>query len=158
MTIQRYKAQSISKTVQNVAQSIFVKRGFSNSKIITDWESIAGKVLAKHTIPDKITYPRNERGNGTLHIRTSSPALALELQHLEVQLIERINMHFGYRAVDKIKIVHGSVQERKIKQPSIKRKITLEEQITLDESLRLIVDPELKQALHGLGREVKTTK
>jgi len=156
MTIRRYQSRSISATVEKLTRPIFGKRGFGQGTMIADWKNITGSVLALHSFPEKITYPRNERGNGTLHLRIDSPALALELQHLEPQLLDRINTHFGYRAVAHIKIIQGALPEKEVEPVAEKRALTPEENKVLDDRLDLVSDPELKEALRALGSEVTT--
>jgi hypothetical protein len=124
--------------------------------MIADWPNITGSVLAQHTFPEKIIYPRNERGNGTLHLRIDSPALALELQHLETQLLDRINTHFGYRAVAYIKIIQGALPEKEPEPKVEKRELTDDETKALNDRLNLVSDPELKEALRALGTEITT--
>ena len=156
MTIRRYQSRSISATVEKLTRPIFGKRGFGHGAIINDWPTITGSILAQHTFPEKITYPRGERGNGTLHLRIDSPALALELQHLEPQLLERINTHFGYRAVADIKIIQGALPEKAAEPEIDKRDLTPDEKAALDERLNLVSDPDLKEALRALGSEITT--
>lgn len=156
MTIRRYQSRSISATVEKLTRPIFGKRGFGQGTMITDWPNITGSVLAQHTFPEKITYPRNERGNGTLHLRIDSPALALELQHLETQLLDRINTHFGYRAVAYIKIIQGALPEKKAEPVAEKRSLTTAEEKALDNRLDSVSDPDLKAALRNLGSEIQT--
>ncbi|MBT3991420.1 MAG: DUF721 domain-containing protein [Rhodospirillaceae bacterium] len=156
MTIRRYQSRSISATVEKLTRPIFGKRGFGKGTMIADWPNITGSVLAQHTFPEKIIYPRNERGNGTLHLRIDSPALALELQHLETQLLDRINTHFGYRAVAYIKIIQGALPEKEPEPKVEKRELTDDETKALNDRLNLVSDPELKEALRALGTEITT--
>jgi hypothetical protein len=157
MTIARFKPRSISATVEKITRPIFGKRGFGQGSMIANWENIVGNVLAGHTFPEQISYPRNQRNNGTLHLRIDSPALALELQHIETQLLDRVNTHFGYRAVAHIRIIQGVLPENNIHTLPEKRKITLKEQNELNEDLNIINDPDLKNALQALGTEIITT-
>ncbi len=156
MTIRRYQSRSISATVEKLTRPIFGKRGFGQGTMLADWHNITGSVLAQHSFPEKITYPRNERGNGTLHLRIDSPALALELQHLEPQLLDRINTHFGYRAVAYIKIIQGALPEKDEDPVIEKRELTAEEKTALEDRLNLVSDPDLKEALRALGAGVAT--
>jgi hypothetical protein len=158
MTIRRYQSRSISATVEKLTRPIFGKRGFGQGTMIADWPNITGSVLARHTFPEKIVYPRGERGNGTLHLRIDSPALALELQHLEPQLLDRINTHFGYRAVSYIKIIQGALPKKEEVPVEEKRALTANEKQALDDRLNLVSDPQLKAALRGLGTEITTSK
>ena len=59
---------------------------------------------------------------GTLHVRVGSGALALELQHLEPVVIERINTYFGYRAVERLKLVHGPLPAPRGRAPRRRRR------------------------------------
>ncbi len=157
MTIARFKPRSISATVEKITRPIFGKRGFGQGSMIANWENIVGNVLAGHTFPEQISYPRNQRNNGTLHLRIDSPALALELQHIETQLLDKINTYFGYRAVAHIRIIQGVLPEKNLNALPEKRKITLKEQNDLNEDLNIINDPDLKNALQALGTEIITT-
>jgi hypothetical protein len=157
MTIARFKPRSISATVEKITRPIFGKRGFGQGSMIANWENIVGNVLAGHTFPEQISYPRNQRNNGTLHLRIDSPALALELQHVETQLLDRINTHFGYRAVANMRITQGVLPEKNNHNLTKKRKITLKEQNGLNKDLSIIDDPDLKDALQALGTEIITT-
>ena len=156
MTIRRYQSRSISHTVEKLTRPIFGERGFSSGKILSEWPNIVGALLSKHTFPEKISYPLRERINGTLFLRIDSPALSLELQHMEVQLLEKINIHFGFKAVTRIKLLQGTLPTHAIKEPKPKRKLTENEHLELSNKLDKISDPDLKQALQALGSEVKT--
>ena len=100
--------RALASMLPKVTAPIFKKRGFAEAGILTDWAAIVGPHLAAHTMPEKIAFPRNARSAGTLHIVTES-AFAPELQHLEPQVIERINGYFGYHAVERLRIAHGRV-------------------------------------------------
>ena len=158
MAIARFKPRSISATVEKITRPIFGKRGFGQGTLITNWGNIAGNVLADYTFPEQISFPRNQRKNGTLHLRINSPALALELQHIEDQLLDRVNTHFGYRAVTDIKISQGNLPTKNKQAQPKKRKITLNQKNNLNADLNIINDPDLKKALQALGTEIMTKK
>lgn len=154
MTIKRFEIRTIGASVAKLTKPIFGKRGFGQGSIVTEWPNIAGNTLASHTAPDKISYRPNERSEGVLHLRIDSSALALELQHLEPQLIERINTHFGYRAVASIRIIQGPIT-REIK-PEKKSRSALSrfDKDSLDKRLEIVSDPDVKAALLALGSEI----
>jgi len=158
LTIPRFKPRSISATIEKLTRPIFGKRGFGQGSIITNWKNIVGDVLEKYTFPEKITYPRNQRNNGTLHLRINSPALALELQHIETQLLERINTYFGYRAIVCIKITQGAIPDTQTQPLKKRRTISIEESKTLKSNLDIVSDPDLRDALLALGKEVTISK
>ena len=158
MAIPRFKPKSISATVEKLTKPLFSKRGFGQSTMINNWSKIVGDELAKHASPDKIVFPKNERNNGILYININSPAFAIELQHKETQLIENINMYFGYLAVKTIKIKQGSLSIQKDKTNRKKRVLTGREKKELDSELKFVKDPDLKKALLALGTEIKASQ
>ena len=82
------------------------KHGFSTAALITDWHVIVGVEVAQNCQPERLAFPRGKRSDGVLHIRTSS-AYALELQHIEPQVVERINVFLGYAAISRLKLIHA---------------------------------------------------
>ena len=150
MTIPRRKFRTISASVEKITKPIFGKRGFGEAAIVTDWPHIVGTTLARHTVPEQISFPRRERVDGILKLKIDSSALALELQHLAPQLVDKINTYFGYGAVGRIQIVQGPVP----KQEPPKRELATISRDTrreIDQRLALVSDPDLKAALSALS-------
>ena len=156
MTIKRRQFRAIGATIEKLTKPVFGRRGFSRSAILNQWPDIIGASLAAHSLPEKITYPRDERANGALHIRIASSALALEFQHLEPQLIDRINTYFGYRAIQSLKIIQGPIPERGAPPPPPRRALSAGEKTALDARLNVITDPDIKAALSSLGESIIT--
>ncbi len=100
--------RALGAATAKVTGPLFRKRGFAEAGMLTNWPEIIGEVLARRTAPQRISYPRGERTDGTLYIRVES-AWATDLQHLSPQVIERINSYFGYRAVARLAISQGTV-------------------------------------------------
>ncbi len=88
------------------------KFGFSYIGLITDWATIVGPDIARLSAPEKLTFPRNKRDSGVLRLKAEGGA-ALEIQHLEPQILDRINTYFGYRAVMRLNIINGPVNKSK---------------------------------------------
>ena len=153
MTIPRRKFRTISASVEKITKPIFGKRGFGEAAIVTDWPHIVGATLARHTVPEHISFPRSARTDGTLKLKIDSSALALELQHLTPQLIDKINTYFGYGAVGRIQIVQGPVPEQP---PPDKGQapISQDARRKLDQRLAFVSDPDLKAALSALGSQL----
>lgn len=99
--------KNLSHLIDNATKTAIRQKGFASAQIVTEWELIVGGYLAKHTTPLKITYPINKNVDGTLHIEVIS-AQAPIIQTLEVEIIEKIATYFGYRAIQRIKLVHSS--------------------------------------------------
>lgn len=144
-------AKAVGGLVRAVTRPVVGKRGFAEASVVTDWPEIVGGLLAGQTCPTRISYPRGKRGEGTLHLRAANSAVAMELQHLAPLIIERINTHFGYRAVAAIKITQGPLPPRaeraKPRPPG-----PLPPDLAHD--LARVDDPELRRVLEALGRRI----
>lgn len=155
----RAMTRPLAALVPGLARKAVGKRGFADARILNEWPRIVGDDLARVTHPDRLTFPKGRREGGTLHIRASGP-MATELQHLEPVVVERINAHFGFRAVDAIRILQAPPSER----PGIRRAAPPKRAppppadpkslAELDHDLERIDDPELRAILRRLGEAV----
>ncbi len=133
------------------------RRGFSEAGLITEWDAVVGPELAAASQPDRLTFPPGRRDGGTLRLTVAGP-VATELQHLEPVVIERINGYFGYRAVERVLLVNGTVRapaRRATADPaSPARAVDPAALARLETSLERVEDPDIRAALHRLGRAV----
>ena len=144
---------AVGASLPTVAAPSLRKRGFAQGRLITEWPAIAGDLLARETVPQKLVFPRGSKGDGTLHLRVSS-GFALELQHIAPQLIERINGFFGYRAVADLRFQQGPVPPKCKPRRIGPRRLADTDEARLQRTLDTIEDPGLRDALAGLGRAV----
>lgn len=147
----------IGRAVPGVAGKALGKRGLAFGTLITDWASIVGHQLSLRTAPDRLAFPRGKREEATLHIRATG-AFALELQHLEPQIIERINGFFGYRAVARIRLVHAAPLAPAAKPRPRPRPLTLDEELRLHAATEAVDDPDLRATLESFGRALMGRK
>ena len=143
----------LAALVPGIAKKAVGKRGFTDARILNDWENIVGPDVAAHAHPDRLSFQKGKRDGGILHIRAEGP-IALELQHLEPLLIERINAHFGYRAVDGIRL-HQVPLERTAKAKTKKSPPFPPPDpgqiAALQDQLKTVEDPELRAILERIG-------
>lgn len=146
-----WKTQSLAESLSRITRDLCAAQGFAQAEIITRWRAIVGPDLADHCMPDKLTFPKGQ-DSGTLHI-LSSGSFALTLQHLEPQVIARINGYFGFPAVSRITIRQAPLPipaRRRRQKPRPDAKDAAEARTTVS-GLR---DPHLRQALQSLGEMV----
>jgi hypothetical protein len=99
-------------------------RGFATAALLTNWPAIVGVELARFTMPDRVVWPRHrdEAGGMVRHqgrreegailvLRVDGPR-AIEVQHRSGQILERVNGHFGYRAVAEMRILQAPVTRK----------------------------------------------
>jgi len=136
---------------ERVTRPLFGRFGFANGALAADWAAIVGSAVAAHTLPLRIKFPPKERTEGTLVIKVASSAFATELQHLEPLVLERINSHFGYRAVARLQLRHGPLPPRPTRPAPPPE---AEPDPELARRLARVDDPELREALERLGRRL----
>jgi len=154
MTQRNGVPRALAATVDRITKPLFGRRGFAEGAVISAWPSVIGTELAEHTSPERIVFGPGARSEGTLHIRVDGGGRAIETQHLEPKIVERINVYFGYRAVARLKLIQGPLPPRKISSPAKPRPLDANEERYLEEQLAYIDDDGLKSALEGLGRAV----
>jgi hypothetical protein len=101
-------------------------RGFATAALLTNWPAVVGAELARFTMPDRVVWPRHrdEAGDTSRHrgrreegailvLRVDGPR-AIEVQHHSGQILERINAHFGYRAVAEMRILQAPVTRKPV--------------------------------------------
>lgn len=152
MEERRGSVRAIAAEVPRVAKMALGKRGFGEAQLVTQWEAVMGPELADKLSPDRLSFARGERRDGTLRLRVAS-AFALEAQHLEPVIIERINGFFGYGAVARIQLVQGPPKHA-AHAPEQPRRLEPAEQHALDARLAAVEDPGLREALGRLGAAV----
>ncbi len=141
--------RAVATSVDKIVRPIWRKRGLAETSLVADWPAIVGPDLANQSHPQRLVRRRDDSG-GTLHLVVAGP-LALELQHLAPQVIERINTYFGYRAVARISLHQGPIKRPPRPAPAPRE---LPEPPGLAERLVFVEDPDLRRALHGLGRAI----
>lgn len=143
----------VSQLVEKVAKESFRKHGLAESRLITEWHSITGPLIARYAIPQKLAFQKGKRDGGTLHLLVES-AWALEVQHLEPQILEKIATYFGYRAVATIRIKQGQLPIRPTAPTKALKPLSPASKAKLSKATAAVGDPELKEALEKLGEAV----
>jgi hypothetical protein len=142
---------ALAADVPAIAKHALGSKGFAEAGLFTHWAEIAGAALASASLPIKLSFPRGKREDGTLTVRCGGPA-ALELQHLTTSVLERINQHFGYRAVSRLKIEQGDVARRKPQIPA--PPLTSLEQGVINRAVEAVDNTEIRATLTRLGSAI----
>jgi len=93
-----------SSAAKGMIRPALTKRGFSEPRLLVEWDSVVGEQIEGLCRPVKLGYASKQGMGGTLTVGALG-ASALEVQHLTPQIIERVNAHYGYRAISRIRLV-----------------------------------------------------
>ena len=154
MTIPRRKFKTIGTNVTKIVKPLISKRGFGNSEIINNWINIVGDKLAQNITPQKISYNSNSSVDGILLLRVNSSSVALELQYIEKQIVNKINTYFGFSAIGRIKIIQGPIPSPEKKIANKIKTVANTDKIELERKLNSVKDPDLRVALAALGAAI----
>ncbi|HYN39330.1 MAG TPA: DUF721 domain-containing protein [Rhodospirillales bacterium] len=151
----RQGLRALGESVAPLTAPLAGKRGFAAARLLGEWPSIVGPHLAARSRPEQLSG--GSRGGaeagagGTLVVRVASGPMALELQHQEPLICERINVFFGWRAVARLRLVHGPLPRPPAAPPP---PAPLADDATIDAAVGNIEDPALAAALRALAARV----
>jgi hypothetical protein len=78
------------------------KRGFAQSRLLTQWAEVAGAMVAAISRPVEISYGRSGMGATLTLLTTGSNAPILEME--KEKLRARVNAVYGYNAIARIRV------------------------------------------------------
>ena len=99
-----FQGRQVGVLLDRVLSPALKRRGFGKIDLLSHWSAIVGPQLAALSQPDKIR--RGGPEGLVLTVRVEG-AMALEVQHMAPQIIERINTHFGAGTLARLHIVQG---------------------------------------------------
>jgi hypothetical protein len=140
-----YGPRPVGALVPVLVRPAFRRRAPATAQILADWAGIVGPAIAAVTVPRKLSA-------GTLEIACSGP-IALELQHLSVQLIDRVNAQLGRIAVQRLRFVQDTPPRPS---PRPRRQPGREIDARAHAAVSLLPAGDLRDALEALGRAVLT--
>src|SRR5215213_510602 len=152
----RGRAQAAGDILGDVGAVAFRRFGFVQSSVVSRWREIVGERYAGVSSPESIRFPQGKRSGGVLTLVVEG-AHAPMMQHVAPVIVERVNLFFGYPAVERLSFRQGIVQVAKARSrvaPPSLRAIPAE----LGDSLRSIADPELRACLESLARGVAASE
>ena len=153
---------SIADSLRTVNKKFLYKFGKLDYTIHAKWSDIVGNFFVNHSEPQKITSVANSTNDDGetiydryLHVNVT-PAAALEFQHFQDKIIEKINSYFGYKAIKGIKIHQHHVQKDYFKKTKkntnlIKRE---KDKIQIRESTPNLSNKELEKSIVNLGLSI----
>jgi hypothetical protein len=157
------RARSVSDLLPLAGGAAFRRFGFVQSSIVSRWREIVGPRYAAVSSPESIRFPHGKKKEGVLTLVVEG-AHAPMMQHVAPAIVERVNAFFGYPAVARVAFRQGIVQAARASArraplgpfgamlPPGREENLSEIPAELGDSLREVVDPELRACLESLAR------
>jgi hypothetical protein len=152
----RYGPARAGDVARALIREPLAKRGFAQSQLLTEWETVVGPQIADLVRPLRLGHAARAGVGGTLTLGVLG-ARALEAQHMESTIIERVNGHYGYRAVSRIRLsqVGPEIFTAKPKENKVLPS-NPEQAQALKTIVAPVTDEKLRDALERLGRNIAT--
>lgn len=152
------KTKHLGDLMSSVLEDVVARRSGMTIDLIAAWGEIAGANYAGFTRAEKIMWPRQISDldpfqPGTL-IVACDPAKAIFFQHETSQILERLNLFFGFEAIGKIKIVQKPVVIPTKIIRKVPDKLDAPSETKLSKMMSHIEDDELRKKLEKFGRAV----
>lgn len=143
-----YFPKALAACIEPVIRPVLKEKGLAGSRLLTEWASIVGHELARHAVPEKLSFPKGRKTDGTLTIAVEN-GFATELQHMQAVILERLAGYFGYAAVSRIVISHSFTPPAPMQKPTAPL-ATLP--VGSDRLADNVEDDDLKAALQSLAK------
>jgi len=147
----------VNRFVGKIAKPAFRKFGFAEPHILAHWEAIVGTGLASFAQPVKLSFASRQKRQGLLTIQVSGAA-GLEIQHLEPQILERINSYYGAPTVGRLRIVRSPARRQNKTLPRAPRRqavpLSPRQRETIESHMSALTYEGVEGALRRLGENI----
>lgn len=152
------RAVGVAEALGGVLDPALKKRGFASRDILSHWSTIAPAPYDKVTRPDKLSWPRGEKGaeGATLYLRCHA-GHALALAHEGQRVAAAINRYYGYFLVGQVRLsaapfdVEDDIPETIPALPEVTR-------VRIGRAVERVDDPAVRDALRQLGQAIARKK
>lgn len=94
------RSLKLSDVLRGVTAPLLDGKDITAGRLLMEWPAVVGDKIAAVTAPVKCA---RRKDSAVLHVAVSA-AHALEIQHMEPFILERISCYFGYQAVTKLQL------------------------------------------------------
>ena len=137
-----YGPRPVGALVPALTKVAFRRHSAASAQIMIDWPTIVGPALALVTQPKRLS-------DGTLTIACAGP-IAMELQHLAMEVVTRINTHLGQQTVRSLRFLQIGF----LPQPAVPPRPPLKAIAAAEAAVGDLPAGELRDALVALGSAV----
>jgi hypothetical protein len=142
----------VGEAIVGALDPVFKKRGFAGRDIITHWQAMAPAPYDKVAMPDKLSWPRGERGaeGATLYLRTMA-GHAMAVSHDGPRIAAAVNRYFGYVLVGQVRISAEPFSPGSVHRDDARFQPTGSEKTKVNQTIQAVADDGVREALRQLG-------
>ncbi|HEV7276888.1 MAG TPA: DciA family protein [Devosiaceae bacterium] len=146
------RAVGVAEALNRALDPVLKKRGFASRDILTHWAAIAPAPYDQVAMPDKLSWPRGERGadGATLYLRCA-PGHALALSHEGERVAAAVNRYFGYVLVGAVRLSAEPFSPGSATAPQSAAEPSPASRERVENALERVADDDVKEALRQLG-------
>ena len=141
--------RSFKDTLPTKIKKIINKKGTIYPEILDNWKHFVGNDLFKFSFPIKYKNS-NKINNSTLEIMIKR-GKEIDIEYSKNKIIDKINAYFGYKVLEKIKIVTFDRDETYNEE-----KISYESKKKFHSNIKNVKDESLKRSLSNLIKVFKS--
>ena len=149
----KWQPRRIGIYTQKIVTPVFKARGLMEGKIITHWPQIVGERFAGLAFPEKITFPKGNKAEGTLYLSVTSASSVL-IHYAQGLILEHVDTFFGYKAIAKLQMNHGFIAPKVETEKIPPLALSEETKEWIKDQIQDITDPDLKTYLERLGESI----
>ena len=141
--------RSFKDTLPTKIKKIINKKGTIYPEILDNWKHFVGNDLFKFSFPNKYKNS-NKINNSTLEIMIKR-GKEIDIEYSKNKIIDKINAYFGYKVLEKIKIVTFDRDETYNEE-----EISYEKKKKFHSNIKNVKDESLKRSLSNLIKVFKS--
>ena len=152
------RAVGVAEALGKALDPALKKRGFASRDIITHWAAIVPAPYDRMARPDKLSWPRGEKGaeGAVLHL-SCHPGHSLALAHEGQKVAAAVNRYFGYFLVGQIRL-SATPFELLEKVPETVPALPDVTRARIGRTVERVQDPGVREALRELGQAMARKK
>jgi hypothetical protein len=143
----------LARTLPKITRPALEKRGAAFAALIAGWNDALGAALAQSSLPERLTQP-----GGVLTVRVAGGGAALEFQHLQTQIVERLNAYLGFAAVSRIALRQAPMPIRSVVEEPPAPGLSAAAARDIAAAVGGVEDPELRARLEQWGRAIAVSR
>tara|TARA_B100001123_G_scaffold152818_1_gene176830 strand:+ start:536 stop:997 length:462 start_codon:yes stop_codon:yes gene_type:complete len=110
--------KKVGRSLPKIIDKNIKEKNFIEISLIKNWKEIIGDEISKFCWPLKIVFSDVKNVNGIIFLKTIR-GKSMEIEFKNDEIIDKLNQHFGYKAINKISVVQdfgikNNYQESKV--------------------------------------------